>query len=385
VTDFVPASSTCREVDVVILGGGPAGSALALALKRAGVGDVVLVDRPAWRPFRIGESAAPGLASSLLRLGLNDRLDCSGHQPCHGNLFLWGGPTPVVEDFMNRANGPGWHLDREAFDAWLRAEAVTGGAELLSPAHLAAVRRDGDSWLVGIRGNGIDLAARTRWIVDATGRSAAFARRSGARLHRFDRLIALAVRVIPAEGRGFKGFSVIEAAEIGWWYAAGLPSGTAIVALMTDADIARRANLRSPSAFRQAWAATSEIEHFAPLSHSAMRPIVFAAGTQFIDRAIVPGWLALGDALIALDPLSAAGITGALEDAIAAADTIVRLLVLPGRGEARDVRSAYAARANATLSRYLVERGAIYGREKRWIKSSFWQRRVKSDACGSIV
>lgn len=379
--DFMPASSPCREIDVMILGAGPAGSALALALKRAGVSDVVLVDRPARRPFRIGESAAPSLGSLLLRLGLNDRLDRHGHRRCHGNLFLWGGPAPAIEDFMNRPNGPGWHLDREAFDAWLRAEAVSAGAELLSPAYLAAVRRDADTWQVDIRMGGIELAVRTRWIVDATGRPAAFARRSGARLHRFDRLIALATHAEPAVGWGFDRFSMVEAAEIGWWYAARLPSGTAVVALMTDADLARGANLRSPVEFGQALAATLGIKRFVPLSQCAMRPFVFAAGTQFIDRAIAPGWLALGDALIALDPLSAAGITGALEDAIAAADTIIRLLGLPGRGEARDLRSAYTARANGTLERYLVERSAIYGREKRWSKSSFWQRRAAVRAC----
>ncbi len=372
----MPALRTRRMVDVLILGAGPAGSGVALALKRAGVADVLLVDRPARRPFRIGESAAPGLGPLLRRLGLDDRLEDHGHRSCHGNLFFWGGPAPAVEDFVSRACGSGWHLDREAFDEWLRAEAVTAGAQLLSPARLAAIRRDGDGWQVDIRGVGFDFEVRTRWMVDASGRPASFARRSGARLNRFDALIALAVLAEPAECRGFDGFSMVEAVEIGWWYAARLPGGNAVIALMTDADLAREADLLSPVDFRRAWAATTEIGRFVPPPDQPLRPVVFAAATQFVDRAIAPGWLALGDALIALDPLSAAGVTGALEDAIAAADAIVRLLGLPGRGEARDLRSAYAARANATLERYLVERSAIYGREKRWRKSSFWQRRA---------
>jgi flavin-dependent dehydrogenase len=372
----MPGPRSCREADVLILGAGPAGSALALALKRAGVADVLLVDRPTRRPFRIGESAAPSLGPLLCRLGLDDRLDGHGHRPCHGNRTFWGGPAPVVEDFMSRTHGPGWHLDREAFDSWLRAEAAARGAELLSPAHLAAVRRDGDGWQVDARAVGINVEARTRWIVDATGRPAAFARRCGARLHRLDRLMALAACAEPVEGRGFDGFTLVEAVEYGWWYATRLPGGAAIVALMRDSDLARGGNLLSPAAFRQAWAATSEIAHFVPPPDQALRPFVFAAGTQFIDRAIAPGWLALGDALIALDPLSASGITGALEDAIAAAETIVRLLGVTDNGEARDLRSAYAARANATLRRYLVERCAIYGRENRWRKNSFWQRRA---------
>jgi len=74
--------------------------------------------------------------------------------------------------------------------------------------------------------------------------------------------------------------------------------------------------------------------------------------------------------------LSASGVTGALEDSAAAADAIVRLLDLPDQREARDLRSAYAARANATLGRYLAERCAVYGREQRWTKNGFWQRRT---------
>jgi hypothetical protein len=176
--------------------------------------------------------------------------------------------------------------------------------------------------------------------------------------------------------RGFDGFSLVESVEIGWWYAARLPGDTAVVALMTDADLAREANLLSPGAFRQAWTATLEVGHFVSPTDEELRPVRFAAGTQFIDRAIAPGWLAIGDALIALDPLSAGGITGALEDAITATDAIVRLLGLPDCGEARDLRSNYATRADATLNRYLVERCAIYGLERRWTKSRFWQRRA---------
>ncbi len=373
----MPRGNAGCAIDVLILGAGPAGAALALALKRAGVASVLLIDRPAGWPFRMGESAAPGLNSLLRRLGLDDRLEDRGHRPCHGNLNLWGGPTPVLEEFASRADGPGWALDRAAFDAWLRAEAVARGAALVSHARLAGVVRYGEGWRANIRTRERNLEVRSRWIVDASGRPAAFARRSGARLHRFDRLVALAARAEPTESRGFDGFSVVEAVEIGWWYAARLPGGKSAVALMTDMDLAREADLHSPDGFRRAWASTTEIGRFASPPDQAVQPVLFAAGTQFIDRAIGPGWLALGDALIALDPLSASGVTGALEDAIAAADAIVRLLGLESRGgEARDLRSAYCARANATLTRYLVGRRSIYRREKRWENGRFWQRRT---------
>ena len=378
-----PASG--RDVDVTILGAGPAGSALALGLKRAGVDQVLLVDRPTRRPFRIGESAAPGLGLLLRRLGLDDRLEGRGHRPCYGNLSSWGRPQLAVEDFMTGTCGRGWHLDREAFDDWLRAEAVDGGAELLSPARIEAARRDGDGWYAEIQATGSSFTVKTRWIVDATGRPAAFAARSGARRHRIDRLIALAAVAGPAENSGYAGYSLVEAVEIGWWYAARLPSGAAVVALMTDADLARTAGLSAPDAYLRAWEVTSNVRRFVPPPREPPRPAVFAAGSQFLDRATGPGWLALGDALMAFDPLSASGITGALEDAIAAVDTIVPLLDGPNSGVGCDLRAVYAKRASATLRRYVVESRVLYGRERRWSESLFWQRRSAGNAQMSAV
>ena len=365
-----------RDLDVLILGAGPAGAALALALRRAGVDAVLLIDQPSRKPFRMGESAAPGLGSLLRRLGLDDRLEARGHRPCYGNRSLWGQAEPAVEDFMIRAHGPGWQLDRAAFDSWLRDEAIGAGAELLSPARLESAQRDEVGWQVVIRAGDAAMTMRPRLIVDSTGRPAAFARRSGARLRQVDRLIGLAVLAAPVEGRGFDGYSLIESTACGWWYGARLPDGRAVLALMTDSDIAHSTSLFEPENFHQAWAASSEISRFAALASQCPRPVAFAAGTQFIDRAIAPGWLALGDALMAFDPLCAAGVTGALEDALAAAATIVKLLDEPSEGSAIDLRRTYAARADAGLKRYVAEHRAVYASERRWPGSDFWQRRV---------
>jgi flavin-dependent dehydrogenase len=344
-------------------------------LKREGIGHVLLIDHPSRRPSREGESAAPNLGSLLRQLGLDGCLERRGHRPCYGNRSVWSQGEPVVEDFMSRADGPGWFLDRVTFDSWLRAEAVKAGAALLSPAQLGMARREHDEWRVEIRVADRVLAAKSRWIVDTTGRPAAFARRSGAQLCRFDRLIGLAALGPPSGRPGFDGFTLVESVEIGWWYGARLPGGKSLVTLMTDADLANSADLFLPEAFGRAWAATTEISRFAPPPREGPRPVVFAAGTQFIDRAIGPGWLALGDALMAFDPLSAAGITGALEDAIVAANTIAQLLDEADPGAARRLRRCYAARADSGLRRYMIERRAIYGRERRWRQSPFWQRR----------
>jgi flavin-dependent dehydrogenase len=359
--------------DVLILGAGPAGAALALALKRAGVEGVGMIDAPVQRPMHIGEAAAPGLGALLAQLNLDDGLEARGHRPCHGNRSLWGDATHNITDFMMRALGPGWHLDRGAFDAWLLDEAQGAGAELFSPARLEAAEWEANRWRVRLRCDDRTFSLHARWIVDATGRPAVFARRNGAALHRLDRLIALAVLGEPAEEAGFDSYSQIEASETGWWYAARLPGGKMMVSLMTDNDIARANGLFSADEFATAWRATREILRLA--KPAANLPTAFSAGTQFIDQAIAPGWLALGDALMAFDPLSASGITGAIEDAIAAGELLVHLLDEPDERESANLRHAYAARANAGLSRFMSEHRAIYAAERRWPESPFWQRR----------
>ena len=361
-----------RAVDVLILGSGPAGAALAIALKRGGVPDIVIVDTVAERSGHIGEAALPGLASLLRRLGLDDRLERQGHRVCHGNRSLWGSDKPSLADFMPAAQGPGWHLDRPVFDKWLLGEARNAGAEFLSPVRLEEASWQGDRWQLRLRHGNTAASWESRWIVDATGRPAAFARRHGANLHCLDRLIALAVVAEPGAPI-FEAYSQIEACEHGWWYAARLPGGRTLVSLMTDSDIARSFDLFRADGFIQAWRATRSIAAFAtpvPATTSS-----YAAGTQFIDRAIAPGWLALGDALMAFDPLSASGITGAIEDAIAASEVLNALFGASSAHEAQALRRSYAERADAGLKRFLNARRAIYGMEQRWPDSPFWRRR----------
>jgi len=362
------------KLDAAIVGAGPAGAAAALALRRSGTESVAMIDWPRSRRMSIGESAAPGLAALLQRFGLDCRLECLGHLPCHGNVSFWGGTAPSIADFFRHASGPGWHLDRAAFDSWLRDQARDAGARLLAPARVLEAERDGEVWrlLLGTGTATIELSAR--WLLDATGRSAALSRRLGARLHRVDRLVALAVFGRPAAEARFRGFTMVEATEIGWWYGARLPDGRAMLALMTDADIARRNGLRAAAAFHEAWSATVEMRRFAAPLSPAEGPAVFSAATQFLDRAGGPSWLALGDALMALDPLSASGLTGALEDALAAGEVIAGSL--SGSGSECLLAAGYAHRARVTLESYLTARFAIYAAERRWSESPFWRRRI---------
>lgn len=355
--------------DVLIVGAGPAGCATALAVAASGY-RVVVLDRPAAQSFRIGESAAPDVGALLRRLDVDSRLDRCGHIPYHGNISLWGGREPRLDHFLSRGVGHGWHLDRRAFDEQLRSEVRARGIRLHRCDGIGNIIPSADGWQVQAHGLG-KVSARV--VVDAGGRRSPLAIRLGVARRKLDKLVALAVRLKCSHS--LTGVSLVEAFADGWWYAAPLPNGHALVALMTDQDIAMARGFRGWQAYVQAWRDSRLLAKYVspPLAPASIRN--YAAHSGCLERAAGMGWIAVGDALMGWDPLTSSGISGALADGLAAAPAIVDMLA-GGRDGAR----AYARRANAVFNRYLAERSQRYSSESSWPQSVFWARRTRAPA-----
>ena len=215
--------------DVVIVGAGPAGAALAYRLATAHRLDVLVLEREAAPRFRIGETL-PGAAGPVLRdLGLLTGFIARCYPKSLGRASIWGSEELVRTDSFNDPQRSGWRLDRRDFDTWLVAEAQRGGADVVRSCRLTAIRRTGQAsfpWAVAAAlPNGDKEIVATRFLVDATGRRAAIARLLGATTTRIDRLVCT-YAVHPAGAPTcLDGFSVVEAAPDGWFYAARLPSG----------------------------------------------------------------------------------------------------------------------------------------------------------------
>src|SRR5437763_3191825 len=100
------------DVDIAVVGGGPAGAATAIAVAGAGAtvlvvdGDVGLGDKP-------GESLPPSISPLLHRLGVAEAFLETGPLPCYANRSAWGGDGRLSEyDFIRSCYGHGWHVDR---------------------------------------------------------------------------------------------------------------------------------------------------------------------------------------------------------------------------------------------------------------------------------
>ncbi|GAA0569045.1 tryptophan 7-halogenase [Halomonas salifodinae] len=357
------------DFDLVILGAGPAGCATALAAIAAGVERVAILDRPTRQAFRVGESAAPDIAAKLRLLGISDDLSARGHRPYYTNLSLWAGERRF-DDFLHRSTGGGWHLDRERFDEDLRLASCERGAQLLTPAVLKSLRWDSGEWQLKITYQGKRHLLSCRYLVDASGRGASLGRRLGIERKRLDDLVAVACK-LPSAGR-LEGMTLVESVADGWWYATRLPDGSALLALMSDVAIIQQKGLRKGETFSALWAQTEELQQWLQPSRLPTRSLTcFAAHSGFITRAAGPGWIAVGDALAAFDPLTSSGISNALGDALAAAPVITDWLHRSGLQAAEQ----YAFRANRGINRFLREWQGQYGLERRWSDHPFWARR----------
>jgi len=70
-------------VDVLVVGGGPAGTATALALRRYGF-NVVVLERSDYKNTRIGETLLPAIREPLVNLGLWELFLSDSHLPSFG-------------------------------------------------------------------------------------------------------------------------------------------------------------------------------------------------------------------------------------------------------------------------------------------------------------
>jgi flavin-dependent dehydrogenase len=358
------------------VGGGPSGIATALASIESGH-TVLVVERSLYEEARVGETISPDILPVLTRLGLWEGFSQAGHIPSAGIRSFWGSASPLEQSFVFNPYGTGWHVDRRSFDAFIARMARERGVRLALGSRLQACEPDiKHGWRLRLDSPDSVFDVRARYVVDATGRGATLARRLGATRTFYDQLIGVTGFFKQADAGAQAGpFTLIEAAENGWWYSAPLPGDRLVVAFMTDADLYEPADKRDASYWRglMKCGAPHTFERTAMFTLDG-RLRVIGANSSSLEPMCGPGWLAVGDAAAACDPLSGDGVHRSLVAGSSAAAAI--LADEKGDGVAL---LKYAVQSKEEFETYLRIRQKYYRSESRWPGSLFWERRRKDN------
>mgnify|MGYP003683080427 CR=1 FL=1 len=336
---------------ILVLGAGPAGAAVALGLQRLGHAVQVVSD---WRRFEALEGVSQRVLDGLRQAGLHRALACAAL--ASPRRVVWGGDEQRVnQEFL---------LDRPAFDAAIREDLREAGVALVA-ARVVAVESDADGHRVQLE-NGETLHGE--FLVEARGRQAPLA----GKRQRGPETLSLLNQWQDVPGQTV---SAVQSLAEGWAWMARLADGRCYWQITLDATAAGlpgREQLPAWCAQRRGESALVR-ELFGPSALQSARLHARSSTAILFDEACGANWLRVGDAAMAVDPLSGNGIFQSLSSALQAPAVINTLLRYPAR-------TALAQRFHQQRVAQLFLRFARTGRdfyalEPRWGEQPFWRAR----------
>jgi len=328
---------------------------------------VVLVEASDYSRSHRAETITPRIRLPLEGLGVFPSLT-ETLAPVAGIASAWGTKSLHFNDFLFGVDGPGWQVERPAFDRMLtQAPARQGvkihlGARILSPPKFV-----GGNWQFDFTIGGTVVTCRSRFLVDATGRKGTpWLSHLSSRIV-LDKLVSIVWR-----GKGCResAYVAIEAIEDGWFYFANLPGCQPVVTLSTDVDMLRRSTQPLSRFWTSRVKETVYIQRWLPSNPDLRALRVVSAATVVRRKPVGARWCAVGDAAFSHDPLSGLGIYHALQSAIEASHGIAANLK---KGISL---SEYRRTLEGELENYLKARRLYYGQVRHWPNSVFWGRRA---------
>jgi len=333
VLEPVPEGSAAGAVDrcdVLVIGGGPAGATLSRLLAEKGR-HVVLLEKDRHPRFHIGESLLPMNLPILERLGLLEQVRAigllkPGVEMC-SDSHPSGCQTYRFEKAKNLRYPYAFEVRRSEFDALLMRHTAAGGACVYEGVKVIEVEplADDATKVTARDENGRTLTWQARFLVDASGRSAFLATRSGRKVknpkHNAAAVFGHFENAERRHGRDEGNIALYWFAH-GWIWMIPLRDGTMSVGAVCWPDYLKG---RKGSLDDFLWDTLRLSPGVAArLSRARLKGAAQATGNYSYraTRMSGPGFLLLGDAYAFIDPVFSSGVYLGLKSAVMGADAV---------------------------------------------------------------
>lgn len=319
--------------DVVVVGGGPAGSAAAALTAQAGH-STLLVEREAVPRFHVGESLMPEVYWSLQRLGVVERMDQLGFQKKLSVQFVTHNGKESAPFYFKqhdpRESSSTWQVERGRFDKMLFDRADELGADCHDRTRLMDVHFDDDQRARGVRlrdADGEEHEVACKVVVDATGQQSFIANKLG--LKQINPNLKKAAiwgyweNAKRDDGEN-EGATIIMHTENkdSWFWFIPLANNITSIGCVGDNDYMLKRGTKPDETYRQELNICPGLQERLVDANFQNEVHVAKEFSYTTKRHAGDGWVLTGDAFGFIDPIYSSGVYFALETGVRAADAI---------------------------------------------------------------
>jgi len=323
------------QCDVLVVGGGPAGSTIGALLAEHGR-DVVVLEKAHHPRFHIGESLLPANVALFDRLGVRDAVEGIG-------MAKWGvefvspehGRKSFIEfsEAWDKTMPYSWQVRRSELDEILFRNAANKGCRTFEGCRARGVTFDDDGATVEVEDEHGDRQTwRTRFLVDASGRDTLLANqfkcKEKNRRHNSSALYAHYTGAERLPGK-LEGNITIFWFEHGWFWFIPLADGTTSIGAVCWPYYLKSRTKPLPQFFADTVALCPDLAQ--RLANAKLVSEVHATGNYAYSSTHSVGdrYLMLGDAYAFVDPVFSSGVYLAMQSAFAGVDVVETALERP--------------------------------------------------------